>query len=55
MKIYKIFRSTMAAKLTRAGFQIIGTEPNMRRPQLDVFLFEDTPEFREVLTKLSNN
>lgn len=53
MKIYKIFSSTMAYKLRQAGFWIVGTEPNMKKPWLTVFLFEDTPAFQNELTKLS--
>lgn len=53
MKIYKIFSATMASKLRKAGFWIIGTEPNMKKPWLDVFLFEDTPEFQQKLTELT--
>lgn len=53
MKIYKIFSSTMASKLRKAGFWIIGTEPNMKKPWLDVFLFEDTPEFQQKLAQLT--
>lgn len=53
MKIYKIFSSTMASKLRKSGFWIIGTEPNMKKPWLDVFLFEDTPEFQQKLAQLT--
>lgn len=53
MKIYKIFSATMASKLRKAGFWIIGTEPNMKKPWLDVFLFEDTPEFQQKLAQLT--
>ncbi len=54
MKTYKIFSAAMAYKLRKAGFWIIGTEPNYRKPWLEVFIFEDTPEFQATLTKLSD-
>lgn len=53
MKIYKIFSATMASKLRKAGFWIIKTEPNMKKPWLDVFIFEDTPEFQATLSRLT--
>lgn len=53
MKIYKIFSARMAHELHELGFWIIGSEPNMKYPHLKVFLFEDTPKFREALSSLS--
>lgn len=44
VKIKKVFSSKIANKLCRMGFQIIGEEPNMIKPQYNVFLFEATDE-----------
>jgi hypothetical protein len=43
-KIKKVFSSKVANQLCHMGFRIIGTEPNMIKPQYDVFLFEETEE-----------
>jgi len=53
-KVYKIFRAKTAGELHDKGFKIIRTETNKSLPWLKVFLFEDTPKFREALTELSN-
>lgn len=54
MDIKKIFSSNMAHKLCEKGFKVIGTEGNNIKPWLYVFLFEDTPEFRDAMTEISN-
>ena len=43
-KIKKVFSSKVANRLCHMGFKIVGTEPNMIKPQYDVFLFEETEE-----------
>ena len=52
MKKYKIFNARLANALVKKGFSIIGTEPNMKHPQFDVFLFEDSPAFRSALNNM---
>ena len=56
-KTKKIYSSKIAGVLCRRGFKVIGTEPNPRKPWLDVFLFEDTDAlkqaFDEILIKKS--
>lgn len=56
IKIKKIFSSRVANQLCHRGFWIIGTEPNMIKPQYDVFLFEETDEllaaYDEILTNM---
>lgn len=54
MKVYKIFTMKLARELGRMKFKCVGTEPNRNAPWLNVFLFEDSQELREVLTKLTN-
>lgn len=51
----KIYSSKVAGKLCRLGFRIIGTEPNPKKPWLDVFIFEDTDQFEEALTEILTN
>lgn len=55
----KIYSSKIAGMLCRKGFKIIGTEPNPRKPWLDVFIFEQngalTQAFDEILTSIKSN
>ena len=44
-KTKRIYSSKVAGLLCRQGFRVIGTEPNPKKPWLDVFLFEDTEKF----------
>ena len=52
-KTYRIYSRRIALELRRKGFRIIGTDINENFPQYDVYLFEDTEQLREELTKLS--
>ena len=36
----------VAAALREMGFKLIKVTPNNRKPQYDVYWFEDTPELR---------
>ena len=54
MKYYRIFSADIAGKLCNDGFKYDGTETNKKFPQFKVFLFEDTAELREALTKIKN-
>lgn len=53
IKYFKCFSSRLAARLTRAGFAIVRTEPNWRKPQYDVFVFEQTPELMRIVQQYS--
>ena len=55
MQIFKCFSSRMAHYLLKAGFAMIGQEPNLKNPKYDVFLFIDSPQLREKVTEYSNN
>ena len=48
-KTKRIYSSKVAGLLCRQGFRVIGTEPNPKKPWLDVFLFEDTEKFQNTL------
>ena len=41
-KIFKAYSAKLAGYLRKNGFKIIGKELNLKNPQYDVFLFEDT-------------
>lgn len=51
--IYKIYSRRIALELRKKGFKILKTDINENFPQYDVYLFEDTKQLREELTKLS--
>ena len=38
-------------KSRKKGFKIIGTEPNFKKPQYDVYFFEDKAELRVAIDK----
>ena len=47
MKYFKCFSAQLAGYLRKQGFMIIGTEVNLKNPQYDIFLFEDSEELRK--------
>lgn len=50
-KLYIIYMPRVAAALRELGFNIIKTTPNQKKPQYDVYWFNDTKEFREAIPK----
>ena len=48
-KLYIIYMPRIAAALRELGVKIIKVTPNNRKPQYDVYWFEDTPEFRAAI------
>ena len=50
-----IYSSKIAGQLCRKGFKVIGTQPNPKKPWLDCFLFEITPEFSKALDVIMSN
>lgn len=53
MKTYKIFTWRLANKLNDLGFKPVGKSLNYKDPTKVVILFEDTPELREAVLKLT--
>ena len=49
-KLYIIYMPRLAAALREMGFKIIKVTPNIKKPQYDVYWFEDTPELRQALS-----
>lgn len=54
MKTYAIFTWKLANKLHELGFKPVGSRLNYKDPTQDVILFEDTPELREAIRKLTS-
>lgn len=48
-KLYIIYMPRVAAALREFGFKIIKVTPNIKKPQYDVYWFEDTKELREAI------
>ncbi len=49
-KLYIIYMPRLAAALREMGFKIIKVTPNIKKPQYDVYWFEDTLELRQALS-----
>ena len=48
-KLYIIYMPRLAAALREMGFKIIKVSPNIKKPQYDVYWFEDTEAFRKAI------
>lgn len=51
MKCFKCYSSKLAGVLISNGFEVLGTEPNLKKPQFTVFLFEDSKELRAIVNE----
>ena len=47
MDYFKCYSAKLAGYLRKNGFKIVGTTINLKKPQYDIFLFDDTEELRE--------
>ena len=54
MKTYAVFTWKLANKLHELGFKAVGTRLNYKDPTQEVILFEDTPELREAIRRLTS-
>lgn len=45
-KLYIVYMPRVAAALRELGFRLIKVTPNIKKPQYDVYWFENTPELR---------
>lgn len=48
-KLYIIYMPRVAAALRDLGFKLVKVTANTRKPQYDVYWFEDTPELRKAI------
>ena len=55
MEEKKIFSKKMALFLRQHGCRVIKTEPNLYRPQFDVYIFLDTPELEAAIAEYMSN
>ena len=50
---FKVFTKRLAIKLREQGFKIVKTEVNNKKPQFDIYCFEDTEELRQAVADLT--
>ena len=48
-KLYIVYMPRLAAALREMGFKILKVSPNIKKPQYDVYWFEDTSELRKAI------
>ena len=53
-KTYAVFTWRLANQIHQLGFKAVGTRLNYKDPTQQVILFEDTPELREAIQKLTH-
>lgn len=53
MKEKIIYMPWIAAKLREQGFELLRTGVNPHKPQFDTYIFEETPELLEALTRIT--
>lgn len=51
----RIYTKSVALELRKRGFKIIRTEPNENKPEFDVYVFEETENFKKALTDITNS
>ena len=51
---YAVFTWKLANKVHELGFKAIGTRLNYKDPTQEVILFENTPELREAIRRLTS-
>lgn len=52
MKEKIIYMPWIAAKLRNLGFKLLRTAAHPRKPQYDIYYFENTPELLKVLSEI---
>lgn len=53
-RVKKVFSRRLAVFLREHGCKIVGTEVNFKRPEFDVWLFEDNDSLREAFALYAN-
>lgn len=53
-KVFECYSIGLSNFLTKRGFQIIGTRPNTKNPNWDVWLFERTPDIERAQSEYSH-
>lgn len=53
MALYPIFMAQIAFKLEKRGFKLIKIAPNKKKPEYNVYYFEDTLELHQALIEIT--
>lgn len=48
-KLYIVYMPRVAAALRDLGFELVKVTANIKKPQYDVYWFEDTPKLRAAI------
>lgn len=51
----RVFTRKLAVYLREQGFKIVRTEVNYKKPQFDIYVFEDTPDLELAIIRYSEN
>lgn len=54
IKIFRVYTRWLAAQLRAQGFELLGIDKDYKYPKYDNFLFEDCPELRTAIEKLTS-
>ena len=49
MTYFNCYSAKLAGFLRKKGFKIVGTKVNLKKPQYDIFLFEETEELKKAV------
>ena len=50
---YRIYTRWLAYELRKRGFKIVGTDINEYHPELTVWIFKDSPKFRQAMSEIT--
>ena len=53
--MYKVFRRDICNELLSRGYKLVCVEPNIKRPNGSVFLFEDDGNLHSVIVEIKNS
>ena len=48
----EIYSKRVALALRQKGFKMIGTKPNIYKPQFDVYIFESSQELKKAIDEI---
>lgn len=51
-EVKNIYSKRVAYELRKRGFKILRTEPSKFKPEFDVYIFENSQEFKKALSEI---
>lgn len=54
IEVFKVFKRDIAFRLISRGYRLLDKQPNREKPYFNVYLFEDTEQFRKDFTELQH-